>query len=424
MAVPTERPNVVLITCHDLGRHLGCYDRGVETPNIDAMAAAGILFEEAFCTAPQCSPSRGSIITGQYPHQHGLLGLAHLGWRLEEPRTLPRVVGDAGYDTHLFGFQHETTWEDATTVGYDHDHNTTAAPKVHGRARPVAEKFAESLPELAADGPFFTSLGFDEPHGPFRRDYVEDGAYDRYDAESVPPLPHTDSTEDYAEALANYNSLLTATTDRAVGRVREALREHGLAEDTVLLFTTDHGVPFPDAKGSCTDAGQETALIAERPGVYDGGERRSATVQNVDLLPTLCDLTGATVPEGVVGESFRPILEGECDDGHERLFFEITWHESPKPSRAVRTDRFKYIRNFRPRFDATAADPVREEFYDLEADPHERHNLLRDPDAREAHGETIDALRDDLRDWMRETGDPLASGSIPMPHQDRDWFDP
>ena len=112
-------PNVVIVITHDTGRHLGAYGRAVATPNLDRLADEGVLFEQAFCTAPQCSPSRASLLTGLVPHRHGLIGLAHRGFRLQPAalrRTLPRLLGGAGYRTHLFGFQHEAA--DPRDLGY------------------------------------------------------------------------------------------------------------------------------------------------------------------------------------------------------------------------------------------------------------------------------------------------------------------
>src|SRR5260370_25322147 len=103
-------PNVLLLITHDTGRHLGPFNRGVATPHLDRLAHDGVVFDQAFCAAPQCSPSRASLMTGLMPHTHGLIGLAHLGFHLHPAilgRTLPAVLATAGYDTRLFGFQHE-----------------------------------------------------------------------------------------------------------------------------------------------------------------------------------------------------------------------------------------------------------------------------------------------------------------------------
>ncbi|MFO7947323.1 MAG: sulfatase-like hydrolase/transferase, partial [Armatimonadota bacterium] len=101
-----NRPNIVKIIVHDIGQHIGCYGAGVDTPNMDRLAGDGVSFDQYACTAAQCSPSRGSIMTGRYPHQNGLMGLAHIGWEFHPgEKTLPMYMNEAGYETHLFGHQ-------------------------------------------------------------------------------------------------------------------------------------------------------------------------------------------------------------------------------------------------------------------------------------------------------------------------------
>ena len=112
-----EKPNVLMVITHDTGRHLGCYGRGVETPNLNSLGGEGVVFANFFCTAPQCSPSRASFLTGRYPHSNGLIGLTHRGFHLNlgEP-LLPALLAGEGYSTHLFGFQHESS--DPYALGY------------------------------------------------------------------------------------------------------------------------------------------------------------------------------------------------------------------------------------------------------------------------------------------------------------------
>ena len=117
----TAKPNILFITCHDLGRHLGCYGvPTVHTPELDRLAASGVRLTRAFATAPSCSPSRAAIATGRYPHANGVMGLAHppFGWDLHPgERHLAQLLGDAGYDTHLFGFQHVSARSSARDSG-------------------------------------------------------------------------------------------------------------------------------------------------------------------------------------------------------------------------------------------------------------------------------------------------------------------
>jgi arylsulfatase A-like enzyme len=427
----TDRPNVVLINCHDLGRQLGCYGWDVDTPNIDEMASDGVQFTNAFSTAPTCSPSRSSVTTGQYPHRNGMMGLAHRGWSLDdEVSTLPQLMDDAGYASHLFGFQHETDWSHPERLGYRHVHrDDDGRGHPPSRARSVAGAFADELPAMADDEePFFATLGFVEPHTPFRRDEVPDDAYDRYDHRSIDPLPHVEfddeaEREEHKRRLADFRSLVTATVDPAVGTVRSALRDQGIADETLIVFVTDHGEHFERGKMTCYDHGINIALLVDPPQSGQDGVRNETLVSNVDLFPTVLDVADAPVPDDIDGQSLVPTFETGEYEPRDRIRCEQTWHVTCKPVRAVRTDRFKYIRRFRPYAESKpgAGDgPPTHAFYDLEADPHERSNLASgDGDVPEEYESVFGELQTDLYRWMSETDDPLANGCLPMPGADR-----
>lgn len=164
-----DNPNIVLVHCHDLGKYLGCYDSAVETPQVDALADSGVRFDRHFVTAPQCSPSRSSLMTGRHPHQNGMLGLAHGNWELhDEEQVLPELLREAGYETHLFGLQHITEYPNR--LGYDESHSeepltADAPPSVHesARARDVADEFAAMLEDGDHDDPFFASVASSKP---------------------------------------------------------------------------------------------------------------------------------------------------------------------------------------------------------------------------------------------------------------------
>lgn len=438
------RPNICLIHCHDLGRYLGCYGYDVDTPRIDALASDGATFENAFATAPQCSPSRGSLMTGRYPHENGLVGLAHDEPDLnDDERVLPSYLSEAGYETHLFGLQHVT--ENPQRLGYDEFHSERllspdVPPSVHetDRAEKVSGTFADRVGDLGGDAPFFASIGFFELHR------IEDGdrfvfaddPYDPSDPDEIEPLSYLPDEPGIRRDLADAQGMVRAI-DRGVGRVLDALEDAGIDEETLVIFTTEHGLAMPRAKGSLYDPGTEIALLMSLPGTIEPGTRYEELVSNVDVLPTILDLLDEPIPERISGRSFLPLLREEEDeyDARERLFTEMTWHDAYNPVRAIRTRRFKYVRNFwrLPNVYLThdvrhspSGEEVRDEFerpnrpyeelYDLKADPHERENVA---DADGYEGTTAE-LREELREWMEETDDPLLSGPVPPSNFDEE----
>ena len=410
-----SRPNVIMIIVHDLGQYLGCFGAGVRTPQLDALATDGVVFDNHFCTAAQCSPSRGSIMTGRMPHNNGLIGLAHIGWELgTQEVTLPMYLNAAGYDTHLFGFQHEHPQPER--LGY-------REIKPSGPARDGAANIIELLDQRApGDRPFFINSGWGEPHRP----YGQDG-YANDDPADVNPLYWLPDRPGVREDIAGLNGLVYEV-DAQVGWVREALANSPHADNTLLVFTTDHGLAMPRAKGTCYDPGLKTTFLAHWPGRFEGGKRYTEMISNMDLLPTVLDLAGAETPTQVEGRSFLPLVEGRGYDKHEFLFSEMTWHDQYNPMRAVRTERHKYIRNFGDRplvympydiWTCQAGEAMREDYYstrrpaeelyDLEADPLEQNNLVADP----AHAEVAADLRGRVAQYMHDSNDILLYGDVP-----------
>ncbi|MCU4740614.1 sulfatase [Natronoglomus mannanivorans] len=432
-------PNIVLIHCHDLGKYLGCYGAGAETPQLDLLASEGARFDRHFVTAPQCSPSRASLMTGNHPHENGLMGLAHGDWELgPDERLLPEYLSEAGYDTHLFGLQHVTRYPDR--LGYDRIHAedalTADAPtSVHeqARARDVADEFATMLAEgdhaTDTEDPFFASVGFFECHR-----VEENGGFgfdaDRYDPpdpEDVEPLSFLPDRPGVRADTAEMEGMLEAIDD-GVGTILEALETAGLTEETLVVFTTEHGLAFPRAKGCCFDAGIEAALLMRYPGVVDS-QVRDELVSNVDVFATLLEVADVPVPDDISGRSFASLVldDGSTYEPRERIFAGMTWHDRYNPIRAVRTDRWKYVRNFwhlplvymtTDIYASAAGREFQEEYYgeqrpyvelyDLESDPGEHENLADDPSFEDVR----ERLRDDLLEWMMETDDPLLEGPV------------
>ncbi len=433
----TERnsnPNILLIHCHDLGRQLGCYGRDAETPNIDALAEEGALFENHFVTAPQCSPSRASLMTGLHPHANGMIGLAHMDWELwEGVKALPAYLNEAGYETHMFGLQHIT--DEPGGLGFEYIHSEgnllpASSPAIHevNRARDVAETFKMFLKKHSYHEPFFASVGMFELHRINIRDRFgfNDGQYDTADPETVTVPSYLPDCEGIREDIAEMDGMLEAL-DEGVGTIMSALDTAGLDENTLVIFTTEHGIAFPRAKGSCYDAGIEAALLMRLPELIEGGKRYDELVSNVDLLPTILNLIEQTPPDDIAGRSFLPVLaDGKYLPRH-CIFAEMSWHDRYNPVRAVRTDQYKYIRSFwhlpsvylsTDVFVSKAGRELREQYY-ADSRPYEQlYDLERDPDeqANRADEQEYEAVRTELEtrlyNWMEQTDDPLLEGPI------------
>ena len=436
-------PNVVLVHCHDLGNRLGCYGRDVQTPNIDALAADGALFENHFVTAPQCSPSRASLLTGLYPHTNGMMGLAHGAWELnEDATTLPECLAAAGYETHLFGLQHVT--DDPTDIGIEYVHSEgnllpASSPEIHevNRAHDVTDTVEAFLTKDSYQEPFFATIGFFELHRIEVNDQFgfNDGEYETGDPEAVAVPPYLPDCDGIRDDLAELEGMLTAL-DEAMGRLTGALDEAGLAEETILVFTTEHGIAFPRAKGCCYDPGIEATLLIRYPGVIDSDSRYDELVSNVDVLPTILDFVddarpddlGNVRPDSVDGRSFFPLLTDRKHVPREQVFAEMTWHDRYNPMRSIRTPEYKYIRNFwhlpsvylsNDVFVSKAGRAIREEFhsghrpyeelYDLTDDPHEQTNVVDE----EEYSHVREELEHRLVSWMEQTNDPLLDGPVP-----------
>jgi len=176
--------NIILILTHDTGDFFGCYGHRLSSPNIDRMAKLGAFFTNYFCAAPQCSPSRGSILTGKMPHSHGLMGLVNRGWSLPDYNvTLPKALNKVGYSTHLIGLQHEH--DDATKIGYQQIHMDPDTSTTSDYVLPSVIKFLRKVEEGHITQPFFCNIGFFDTHRPYI--YPEEVEKPELDSISVPP---------------------------------------------------------------------------------------------------------------------------------------------------------------------------------------------------------------------------------------------
>ncbi len=415
-------PNVLYLHSHDTGKFIQPYGHTCVTPNLERFASQGVLFRNAFCAAPTCSPSRAALLTGEYPHNTGMLGLAHRGWKLNDyTHHLARTLRTAGYQSVLAGVQHIFDWNSKVpawkAIGYDRELPTTDEDRAD-----VAAQFLRSSPKQ----PFFLDIGFNLTHRPFPAPASDDPTTDPRRA--IPPafLPDDLPTR---QDMAAFNTAVRQL-DEQYGKILRALDDAQLADNTLVICTTDHGIPFPFAKCNLTDAGIGVMLIIRGPGAFTGGKTIDAMVSHLDIFPTLCDLLAIPRPSWLVGESLLPLVDGSADSIHDELFAEVTFHAAYEPQRSVRTSRYKYIRRFDDRtrpvlpncddgpskialLESGFADAPRpqEMLFDLESDPHEQRNLIAD-DAMQA---VASDLRNRLTRWMRKTNDPLLNGPVPPP---------
>lgn len=426
--------NLLILHCHDLGRFLGCYGiPTVRTPNLDAFAGQSVRFDNAFCAAPQCSPARGSLFTGRYPQEHGVLGLTHsyFGWDLRpDVPHLAALLGGAGYVSSLIGAHHESRVrpdpEIAARLGF-------SDVVTGGRAPVVAARAVERLREYAGgSAPFYMQVGFVEPHRlpssrdlpgtmGFLGDYMEPD-----DTAGVTVPAHLVDDEGSRAEIAELQGAVS-TMDAGAGEVLRAVDELGLAEDTVVIFTTDHGLALPRAKCTLYDPGIQVALLVRIPGQQPS--TCDALVSHVDVVPTVLELLGVAQPATLSGQSLLPVIAGQAR--RSEIFAQISHHDYYDPRRCVRTETHKLIANFssapaimdssqswRPRSTPRGLSgsvppyhpPV--ELYDLRTDPVELTDIA----------ESEPAIRDDLLSrlagWMRAVDDPLLSGPVSSPMQE------
>jgi len=429
-----RQPNVLIFHCHDLGQFSHCYGvETVRTPHLDAFAAEGVRFSRSFCTAPQCSPSRASIFTGRYPHNNGVMGLthSHFAWDLyPEERHLGEILRDAGYTTMGIGIIHETR------SGPERCGLEDYLPRAF--AVDVVDQAIERLTHLAgnSDRPFYMQAGCIEPHR-LATTGVEDpmgfiGNHLQPDTTlgvSVPGyLRDTEGTRtEIAELQGAVHHL-----DEQFGRLMAAVRELKLEKNTLLIFTTDHGMALPRAKCSLYEPGLLVAFMlryAPRDG-WHGGRVMDEMISNIDYLPTILELVGLPAPTNVQGRSLVPLLDGDDYAPRDAIFGEMTYHDYHDPRRSLRTETHKLIVNFttapyfmdpsqswRPRSDTIfPPSPARMkhptvELYDLRDDPFELHDIAEEPSQ-------VDVLKEMLARLHRhlvKTEDPILEGPVLSP---------
>lgn len=404
-----DPPNILVFLVDDVGwDDFGCYgNEAIRTPNIDSLAAGGLLCRNAFLTTPQCSPTRISALTGKYAHTTRTEDL-HTPLP-EGERILPAYLREAGYFTGSMRKTHYGPEGEKQFDWYSQDLD-----------------FGKFLDETQ-DKPFFLWVGFRDAHRPY-----EPGAVDPpHDPAQVKVPPYLVDDLTTREDLALYYDEI-ARMDGDIGRCIEELRRRGKIDNTLIVYFNDNGRPFPRAKGSLYDSGIRTALLFQWPAKIKAGAVHEGLSSVIDLAPTLLEAAGTPIPEAMQGTSMLPRLFEPDLPGRDAVFSERNWHNCDEHMRSVRTMRYKLIRNaYTDLPHGTPADLSRSpswrslkelkdrgelapeqsqifqvprpdlELYDVESDLWELHNLADDPGSNEV----LKTLEAQLDRWIAETDD-------------------
>ena len=414
------KPNIIYLHSHDTGRYISPYGHNVRTPNLQTFAEEGVVFRQCFCGNPTCSPSRAVLLTGEYAHSNGMMGLAHRGFELNDySKHIVHTLRDEGYKSYLLGMHHVINGARVDEIGYDE----VLSPDCSRAAATVAPIACDFLKNPPAE-PFFLAMGTFETH----REFPEHEAEDDPRWASVPPhLPDTPGTR---LDMARYNTMAKHYDD-GVGMVMKCLEETGLAENTLVIVTTDHGLAFPGMKCTLYDRGLGVLLMMRGPQGITGGKVIDSMISHVDLFPTICDYLGIDAPERLQGISQMPVIQGEKESVRDAVFAEVNAHAGYEPKRCVRTERYKYIKRLskygKPVVcnideglskdiwmehgwaDATLQG---EELYDLVFDPQEINNIIDRPEL----AEVVEDMRSRMDIWMRETADEALEGLPTLPY--------
>jgi N-sulfoglucosamine sulfohydrolase len=431
-----ERParNVVLLVADDLGFQLGCYgDKKIRTPNIDALAKKGTRFTHAFATVSSCSPSRSVLYTGLHTHTSGQYGLAHAEHNFhtrDNVRSLPGLLKKQGYRSGIVGKIHVLprsvySFDVEIVQGLAGNRNVAAMGK-------QAQQFIRD----SGDKPFALVVGFSDPHRSakgFGNETTYPGVKEvRYEPGDVNVPYFLSDKPDVRRELAEYYQSI-GRLDQGVGFILDALRQTKHSDDTLVIFLSDNGPPFPGAKTTLYDSGVHLPLIVSSPAQKRHGVTNSAMASWTDILPTILDWAGVQAPPTLPGRSLLPILDEDNPKGWDVVYGSHQFHEVTMyyPVRMIRTRTHKYLRNLAHQLNYPFASDLYnsptwqgvlqrgdkmmgersvesyihrplEELYDIENDPHELKNVAADP----KYAEVLKDLRERLKAWQIKTRDP------------------
>ena len=426
-----RKPNFLLIVSDDLTYNdLSIYGgQNARTPNLDKLAAEGLVFEQAYLAMAMCQPCRAELYTGQYPMRNGC------AWNHSASRnditSMPHHLREVGYRVGIAGKVHvkpDHAYPFEMIEGFDRSctRNPTLPHSVDG----ITE-----FMQRDDDEPFCLVVGLVDPHVPWVM-----GDADTYPPEEIKLPPHIADTEITREATSHYLAEVTYM-DGQVGEILQALNDTGKDDTTLVMFTSEQGAQYPGCKWTNWNLGLHTALITRWPGQIVGGQRTTALVQYADVLPTFLDAAGGDCNKDAYdGTSFLPALQGQSEKHRD---FVYGMHNNipegpPYPIRTIFDGEYHYIRNLLPEHvyvekhlmglirkpdyqnywgswlweawenertsklvNRYMSRPA-EELYRHTEDPFEHQNLADDPDYQEIKAR----LSKELDQWMKAQGDP------------------
>ncbi|MHC4906240.1 MAG: sulfatase family protein [Planctomycetota bacterium] len=428
VAVSAARPNMVFFIADDISpEDLGCYGHPtIKTPNVDALAANGLRFDNAYLTTSSCSPSRCSIITGRYPHN---TGAPELSQKLPESQTrFPELLREAGYYTVLSGKNHMFGKKEDRAF----DHITK------GGGPGSEEDWVDHVRKRPKEKPFFFWFASTDAH----RSWQLSEQAPVYNLDEVVVPPYMVDTEITREDLASYYHEVSRF-DHFVGQVRDELERQGVLDNTLIVVAADNGRPFPRCKTRLYDSGIKTPWVVHYPRVIPKPAVTGSLISSIDLSATCLELAGIAKPACIQGQSFLPILKKPQAEVRQMVFSEHNWHVYKNHERMVRFGDFVYIRNNYPNqpnlcyesdtkypagrelWQAHAAGKTtpeqqqvfanpcpEEELYQLSKDPNQFKNLAGNPE----YAEKLKQARKWIGQWTKQTGDTIPTDPSPNRH--------
>jgi len=439
---PQKPVNILLIIADDMSLNAGIYgEQAIRTPGIDGIAANGVIFNNAFCTASSCTPSRASILSGKYPHELEEGGNLWGTFPAKYP-NYTKILAGAGYTIGLSG----KGWGPGQTLPGGYKENP---------AGPDFKSFDDFIATLPPGNPFCFWLGSSDPHRPYEADLKNQTEIDKSKIKIPGWLPDNEAVrEDIMDYLAEVKRY-----DETIEKAVKLLKEKGMYENTLIIMTSDNGMPFPRAKANVYDSGSNIPLVMSWGNHFRKGAYYNELVTLADLAPTILEAANVKITPTLTGKSLLPLLEkNRKDKRFKQVFLERERHAYVRennlsfPVRAIRTDDYLYIENLKPerwpagnpdltippspfgdidnggskeyliknRNNAATAKWVKaslekrpaREFYILKNDRDQLNNVAEAPE----NAKVIKSLKKKLDKWRRQTNDPLL-------RTDQDIFD-